>query len=457
MDAKHARDLFEKHNIDNVRVVHVDLNGTARGKRLPANKFLSLIEDARPLSFCAGTYSLTPGVPPAPDLPFVGGAAGFPDRVLRPDLGTLTVIPWEERTAWVICDMIERDGGEVAFDPRTVLKGQIGRIAARSLQVRAALEYEFYVLRETHESLREANWSNLQTFFVGTGCYDQVRSNKARFFMEDIWRLLPQAGIPLDSMQVEMGGGMFEFPIKEADPLKAADRAVLFKVGVKEICHRHGLVATFMAKIGPEFEGLSGAVHHSLVDEQGNNLFYDADRGNCLSETMELWAEGILQNLLDMTLILVPTYNSYKRPVPGSFVANSTTWAIESRGTTLRFINFDPESTRIENRLPGADANPYLVLAAHLAAGLYGLEKQVPLRPPFVGADPSLDRANRDDVEYIPKSLESAIARFRASSRMREFFGPQFCEIFAAHRAYDLEQAYSRIAAWERERYLEDA
>ena len=193
-----------------------------------------------------------------------------------------------------------------------------------------------------------------------------------------------------------------------------------------------------------------------MVDKDGNNLFHDPTRERGLSEMMEHWAEGILQNLLDLTLIVLPNFNSYKRPVPGSFVANSTTWAIESRSTTLRMVNFDPQATRIENRLPGADANPYLVLAAHLAAGLDGLDKRQALRPPFVGADPSLDTCGRDDVDYIPRSLESAIQRFRTSDQMREFFGPEFCEVFTVHRAYDLDQAYTQIAAWERERYLED-
>jgi glutamine synthetase len=158
-----------------------------------------------------------------------------------------------------------------------------------------------------------------------------------------------------------------------------------------------------------------------------------------------------------MTLILLPNFNSYKRPLPGSFVGNSTTWSVESRGTTLRIINFDPSATRIENRLPGADGNPYLVLAAHMAAGLYGLEHKLPLRPSFVGADPALDTLGRDDVHYIPRSLGQAIERFKSSDRMKEFFGHQFCEVFAAQRQFDLERARSQVADWERHQLLENA
>jgi glutamine synthetase len=150
--------------------------------------------------------------------------------------------------------------------------------------------------------------------------------------MRDIWQLLTRSGVPVDSMQVELGAGMFEFPIKESDPLSAADRAVIGKMAIKEICYHHGLLASFMAKIHADLEGLSGAVHHSLIDPDGRNLFYDPHGHERLSQTFDHWAEGILQNLQDMTLLLLPNFNSYKRPLPGCFVGNSTTWSVEGRG-----------------------------------------------------------------------------------------------------------------------------
>jgi glutamine synthetase len=225
-------------------------------------------------------------------------------------------------------------------------------------------------------------------------------------------------------------------------------------VAIKEICRQHGLMATFMAKIDPAYEGLSGAVHHSLVDESGNNLFYDAERPHTLSPSSPV-VRGLLQNLVDMTLMLLPNYNSYKRPVPGSYVGNSTTWGVENRVTSFRAINFDPDAVRIEARLAAADANPYLALAATLAAGSFGLRNRLVLRPLFTGTDPAVDDQGRADVQRIPPSLEAAITQFEGSQRMREFFGDEFCEVFVAHRKNDLDWFRNRVSDLERARYLE--
>jgi glutamine synthetase len=456
MDLKDAKSLLEEHDVDNVRMIIVDINGSPVGKRLPVDKFLSTCEHG--MSFCSGIYNLLGDSDIIPELPLIGGfSTGFPDVVAWPDLNTLRIVSWEDRTALIICDMLNQDGCEIPYDARTVLKKQVAELKQHPFSILAGMEYEFYVFKETPETLVEKNWSNLNTFFEGPGVYSQVRSFKAGYFMRDIWQLLSQSGVPVDSMQVELGAGMFEFPIKESDPLSAADRAVIGKMAIKEICHHHNLLASFMAKIHPDLEGLSGAVHHSLIDKDGNNLFHDPNRPHNLSKKFDQWAEGILKNLQDMTLILLPNFNSYKRPLPGCFVGNSTTWSVESRGTTLRIINFDSKATRIENRLPGSDGNPYLVLAAHIAAGLYGFEHKLALRPPFVGADPAFDTLGRDDVKYIPTSLGLAIERFKSSDRMKEFFGEEFCEVFAAHRQFDLDKARSHVADWEREKLLVNA
>ena len=457
MDIKEAKEYLEENQIDNVRLVITDLGGMPRGKRVPVDKFLSGCEHG--IAFSKALYSLTLNSEFVPELPSVGYSTGFQDMVAWPDLETLTALPWDEGSAWVICEPREQDGGEVSFDPRTLLKRQITRLEEKRLQVLAALEYEFHVLQDTPASLREKKWTptEFETFFAGAGLYEQARLGKAAHFMRDIWRLLPQAGVPVDSMQVELGPGHFEFPIKESAPLAAADRAALFKVGVKEICHHHGLLATFMAKVDQSYEGVSGAVHHSLMDEEGRNVFHDSGRPHNLSETFDHWCEGLLRSLGDLTLVFLPTYNSYRRPLPGTFVANSTTWSVDSRATALRAINLDPQATRVEHRLPGADANPYLVLAANLAAGLYGLDNKLKVRPPFVGTDPAVDDQGRDDVEIIPGSMEKAIERFEASQLMGQFFGPGFCGTMTAFCRYELEQFRGRVTNLERIRYLEYA
>lgn len=456
MDTKQASALLEEYHVNNIRMIITDLNGIPLGKRIPSDRFLSICEQG--MGMCSGIYNTLSDSSIIPELPLVGGfSSGFPDMVAWPDLKTLRSVPWEERTAMVICDMRNRDGSEVPYDARTVLRKQIEKMKLRPFSARIGMEHEFYVFKESLESMAEKNWVHPRTFFQGQGVYSQIRSFKAGPVMKDAWQSLMDCGIGIDSMQVELGAGMFELPLKASDPLTAADQTVLAKMAIKEICHLHGLTASFMAKIGPEFQGLSGAVHMSLVDVEGKNLFYDPEGPDGLSEILQQWVEGLLENLQDLTLVFLPNYNSYKRPLPNSFVGTTTTWSVEGRGTPLRIINFVPEATRFENRLPGADGNPYLVLAAHLVAGLYGLEKGLKLRPPFTDGDPAQNPYGRDDVKTVPPSLESAIDRFRASARMREFFGDAFCEVFLAHRASDLAYAGMQVATWERERYLETA
>jgi glutamine synthetase len=455
MDTEQARQFLAEHDVDNVRLVVTDLMGMARGKRVPIEKFLEACDHG--VAYCLAHYGFTIDSDLIPDLPGLGWASGLPDGLMWPDLDTLTVLPWDESSAWVICDMRFQNGREVPYDPRQVLKRQIVQLTELELRAVAGFEYECYVLNETQQSLRAKKWdaAEFDALFLGGACYDQVRTGIAGPLMKDIWRALDGAGVPLDSFHIELGGGHVEFPLKEAAALTAADRAVLLKVAVKEICHQHGYLATFMAKIHPSFEGLSGAVHHSLVDGAGGNVFYDAARPSALSETFELWCEGLLENLADETLLLLPNYNSYKRPLPGSYVGNTTTWGLDSRATAFRAINAEPQATRIEARLAAADANPYLALAALIAGGRDGLLRRPALRPPFEGTDPAVDDQDRADVRRIPGSLEAAIAQFDGSARMREFFGQAFCEVFVAHRRNELEWFQARVSDLERERYLE--
>ena len=456
MDIKEAEAFLAENAIDNVRLVVTDLMGIPRGKRVPVRKFLGACEHGVP--YCLAHYGFTIDSELIPDMPGLGWASGLPDGIMWPDLDTLTVLPWDEGTAWVICDMRFQDGRDVPYDPRVVLKRQIARLAALNAKAVVGLEYECYVLNETQQSLRLKKWQSVDfdTLFIGGACYDQVRTGKAGPLMKDIWRRLSGAGVQLDSFHVELGGGHLEFPLKEAEALEAADQAILFKVGVKEITYQHGLMATFMAKIDPAYEGLSGAVHHSLVDDAGDNLFSDPSRPHALSETFDHWCEGLLQNLPDMTLMLLPNFNSYKRPLPGSYVGSTTTWGVESRAAAMRAINFDPQATRIEARLAAADANPYLATAAILAAGAYGLDNRLDLRPVFAGSDPSVDDQGRLDVQAIPASLEAAISQFKNSPRMREAFGDEFCDVFLAHRQNDLDWFGQRVSDLERARYLEN-
>ncbi len=255
-------------------------------------------------------------------------------------------------------------------------------------------------------------------------------------------------GIKIEGFHTETGPGVYETAIHYSDALAAADHAALFKTVVKILAQKHGLVATFMAKWNSKLPGCSGHIHQSLADAEGTNLFHAAGGQEGMSDLMRHYMAGQLALMREFAVMFLPTLNSYKRTVPGAWAPTNVTWGLDNRTTALRAIPAGSKVTRVEHRLPGADSNPYLALAASLASGLHGIERRMVLGAPTTNAYSS-------EAPPLPRTLEKAAALFRSSEAAREYFGADFVEHYAATRRWEVREFRRAVTDWELARYFE--
>jgi glutamine synthetase len=282
--------------------------------------------------------------------------------------------------------------------------------------------------------------------------YSVLRASQNSAFFHDLFDLLGQFNVPIEGIHTETGPGVYEAAILYAGLPEAADRAVLFKSGVKEIAHRHGLLATFMAKFSEHLTGCSGHVHQSLWSANGKqNLFYDKKSKTGMSALMESYIAGQLHCLPYTLPIYAPTVNSYKRLVEGAWAPTTLTWAVDNRTTALRALPGSEASTRLETRVVGSDANPYLAMAVCLASGLYGIKKKMKLKIPATAGSGYQDKQHG----VFPRNLWEATQAMKESPIARELFGEEFVSHFAATREWEWRQFSKVVTDWELKRYLE--
>jgi glutamine synthetase len=280
--------------------------------------------------------------------------------------------------------------------------------------------------------------------------YSLLRASQNQPFFKALMEEMPQFGIPIEGLHTETGPGVYEAAILYSEALEAADRAVLFKTAAKEIGHRFGIMPSFMAKWSQQYPGCSGHVHQSLSDGK-KNVFHDPKGRGGMSKVFESYLAGQLATLLEFAPMFWPTINSYKRLVDGFWAPVKPTWGIDNRTASFRVIPGSAKSTRLETRCPGSDVNPYLALAACLAAGLYGIENKLSLTtPPIQGTN-----VGADDIPRAPRTLIETTRIFRQSERARDWFGDEFVDHFAATREWEWRQWQDAVTDWERKRYFE--
>src|SRR6266436_3635251 len=393
MQAGEFRGLLEKHNIKRVKLGAFDIDCTLRGKYISTEKFLSAAQSG--LSCCDVIFGWDIGDVLYDNAKFTGWHTGYPDANCRVALDTFRLIPWEPGTAFFLMNFVGRDGEPLAIAPRQVLERVVKRAAELGYTPFFSAEYEFFFFRETPESLRAKNFRNLTPLTPGMFGYSVLRaSGNAELVLEMIDQL-GAFNCPIEGLHTETGPGVYEAALAMDETLGAADKAALFKTAVKEIAARHSLIPTFMAKWNADLPGSSGHLHQSLRGAGSQkNLFAD------MSPLMEKYIAGLVTNLPDLTAIFCPTINSYKRTVPGAWAPVNATWGIDNRTTAVRAIS-GGEKSRVELRLTGADINPYLAIAASLAAGLDGVERELPLPPPTVNA-------YTGDAPPLPRTLAEA-------------------------------------------------
>jgi len=443
--------LISDHDIETVMIGAVDVDGMWRGKGVAVEYFLDkVLEEGTHICKIMFAWDIADDL--LPDVEFAGWHNGYPDFVIKPDLETFTVLPWEHRTAAVICDLYEFDGTPVALSPRQVLKDVLARAEKHNLAPMIGYELEFLLLAETSATIREKGFRDLVPMQAGSSTYSLVRLALHDEVLGELRREMQKCGIRLEGATTEWGESQFEINLRYTTALKAADQATIYKLGVKSMAARRGLTASFMAKYD-EKVGNSGHIHQSLADTDGRNVMFDPDADDKLSVTARRYIAGLVASMRELTLFFCPNVNSYKRKVAESFTSTTATWGIDNRTTGLRVLPMSESAARIEHRLSGGDANPYLAIAASVAGGFHGIENELDPGPPVVGNAYALDP---DEVETLPSTLDEAVDATDASTLARDLFGAAFVDHYIQSRRWELNVAQSVVTDWERARYLEN-
>lgn len=445
------REFVEQNSIHTFKIGAVDMDGLWRGKRISSGYFTDSVYSSG-TNICNILFGWDLQDEPMSDLAFTGAHTGYPDITLTPDLATLAPVPWEPGTASVICDIHERDGRPLDLSPRNVLRTAIARAESMGFRPIAAYEFEFYLFRGTPRDLASRQWRDLEPLSDGHHTYSVYRDTGSEFLIGEVRRQLAEYGIVIEASNSEHGPGQFEVNIHYADALTAADHAMLLKHAVKELAARHGYTASFIAKVRPDWAGSSGHLHQSLLREDGSPAFANPSDPARLSEVGCSYLAGLVEHAADITAISLPNINSYKRIATADWAPTTATWGLDNRTVAIRSIPGAGASARVENRIAGSDANPYLVIAANLAAGLDGIEQATALPPAVEGNGYALPTAQ---ATLLPTTLAGATDRLEASIFARKFLGERFVEHFAATRRWELKKFAAAVTEWEIARYLE--
>ncbi|MET0635856.1 MAG: glutamine synthetase family protein [Chitinophagaceae bacterium] len=438
-----------EHPSGRVKIAFVDIDGILRGKYISVKKFLAAAEGTT--SFCDVIFGWDSADLAYENINYTGWHTGYPDSVARLDLSTFRTIPWEQDIPFFLGELLDKNHQPSPVDPRQLLKKVTNDAADMGFTVLASQEFEWYNFLETPQSLKTKNFSGLTPLTPGMFGYSQLRSSYNSDFFADLFDLLTRFGIPIEGIHTETGPGTYEAAIEYSSLNEAGDQAVLFKSAVKEIAYRHGILATFMAKINESLPGCGGHIHQSLADKKGVNVFYDDLGEHKMSAVMQQYVAGQLYCLPFLLPMYAPTINSYKRLVEGAWAPTTLTWGIDNRTVALRILNGSPAACRVENRVVGADANPCLAMAASVASGLYGIRMKMSLSQPVSLGNGYLDFSNG----RLPSTLEQATAQMKDSALAREILGEKFTTHFTATRDWEWKQHLKAVTDWELRRYFE--
>ncbi|MFI6575873.1 glutamine synthetase family protein [Nocardiopsis sp. NPDC050513] len=433
--------------IADVLVALPDLQGRVQGSRVNPRDFTDrIVRDG----FGACLYLLATDVemearPGYATDPWGGGLGDFD---IVPDLSTLRYLPWDPGTALVLGDAHGADGAPVAVAPRQVLRTQLARLAERGWRALAGTELEFLVFRDDYQSAFEADYRGLTPATRFNSDYAVPEVSGIDPLMRRIRTAMERTGMTVESARGECHPGQYEIVFRYDDALRTCDNHVVYKAGARQLAAQAGVALTFMAKYDGG-EGNSCHVHLSLREEDGTPVFADDGTGrHGMSKYMEHFVAGQLACMRDFALMYAPNMNSFKRLAPDAFAPSSIAWGLDNRTCPVRVVG-SGESARIEFRVPGGDANPYLAVAAIVAAGLYGIEQALPLPEPTVG------NAFAQDGPRLPTSLEEAVLAWEGSGIARACFGPDVVRHQAAAARSELAAFSASVTDFERRRHFE--
>ena len=431
-----------------IKVAVTDIDGVLRGKYLHPDKFASAVESG--FGFCDVVFGWDMTDSVYDNATVIGWQHGFPDALARLDLTTARRVPWDDHVPFFLGDFVTAEGKPYPICPRQTLKRVLARAEKLGFAPMCGLEFEWFNFAETPHSWAQKKGVDPTPLTPGMFGYSLLRANANRGFFNALMDQMLAFGVPIEGLHTETGPGVYEAAIQFSAALECADRGVLFKTGAKEIGAQFGIMPSFMAKWSPHDPGCSGHLHQSLSDGK-KNIFYDAKGRAGMSKLFESYLAGQIAALMQFAPMFWPTINSYKRLVDGFWAPVKPTWAIDNRTASFRVIPGSPKSTRLETRCPGADINPYLAVAALLAAGLHGIEKNLKLTAkPITGTN-----QGSDDIPRAPRSLKETTEIFRRSNLARDWFGDLFVDHFAATREWEWRQWQDGVTDWELKRYFE--
>ena len=421
-------------SIDTVLTCMVDMQGRLQGKRFLAAHF---VDSAWQETHCCNYLLATDLDMATPDgYAATSWQAGYGDYVMKPDLSTIRPVPWLDGTVMVLCDVLDHHTHEpVPHSPRAVLRRQIARVEALGLTPIMATELEFFLFAKSYDEIARSGYRDLQPISLYNEDYSILQTTREEHVMRPLRNHLYAAGIPVENSKGEAEAGQEELNIKYAPAMDTADYHTIAKHATKEIAQQQGHAASFLPKWHADRVGSAAHVHQSLWKD-GKNIFHDPEAEFGMSELMRHYLAGLIQFAPDMTFFMAPYVNSYKRFAKGTFAPTKTSWSVDNRTAGFRLCGADSAAVRVECRIPGSDINPYLVLAAQLAAGLAGVEQKIELAPPSTG-----DLYTDEKAGEIPKNLRDASETLNNSSMLRAAMGD------------DVIDHYGRCASWELEEF----
>ncbi len=445
MDAQQVRALFEERGIRKVKVGGFDVDGLLRGKLISLEKFWGAVEKG--FGFCDVIFGWDIADQLYDNVAVTGWDSGYPDALAKIDLSTFRVLPYEPDTACFLVDFYTQQGKPHPACPRNLLKRVAARAESAGYSATFSAELEFWVFKESPESLHEKGFAKLTPLSPGMFGYSWLREGQYQDWVHDLLETLQAFDIEVEGFHTETGPGVWEAAIRYDDVIRAADKAALFKTTVKQICHRHGLVPTFMAKWNADLPGSSGHMHQSLWDGEGKKNLFATDKGD-LSELGQRYLAGIIDTLPDLTACYSPFINSFSRYVPGLWAPLTASWGVENRTCALRVITGKGAAARIELRQTAADLNPYIAMAASLGSGLRGIDNALEL-PPETKGDASAQGA------ALPVTLDAAVQRLGESDKAREILGEPFVDHYVRTREWEVREHRRSVSTWQLQRYFE--
>ncbi|MEU8675774.1 glutamine synthetase family protein [Streptomyces sp. NPDC048560] len=444
LGTEELRVLVAGGEIDTVVLAFPDMQGRLQGKRFAATFFLEEVLEH-------GTEGCNYLLAVDTDMNTVDGFAmsswdnGYGDFVLRPDLGTLRRIPWNEGTAMVMADLAWEDGSPVVAAPRQILRRQLERLAGHGLTAHVGTELEFIVFKDTYEQAWDRNYRDLTPVNQYNVDYSVLGTGRIEPLLRRIRNDMTAAGLTVESAKGECNPGQHEIVFRYDEALVTCDQHAVYKTGSKEIAAQEGVALTFMAKFN-EREGNSCHIHLSLQDAEGRSVMAGED--GAMSPLMRHFLAGQLAALREFSLLYAPNINSYKRFQPGSFAPTAVAWGHDNRTCSLRVVGHGP-SMRFENRLPGGDVNPYLAVAGLVAAGLHGIERKLELPDACDG------NAYTGDYAHVPTTLREAAELWEHGEVARTAFGDEVVDHYRNMARVELEAFDAAVTDWELRRSFE--